>query len=309
MTFTIGKLRQSLPYVLIFGLLGGVYLLPPDTSLAEVRKAGVLRACMPSYPPLVTGDRDAPGIDVELLQALAKTIGVRLVISPNPAIGQDFNPRNWHVTRAQCEVLGGGVVASPLTKSFLETSPPYAQTGWALVGRKPSADIQGKRVGVLAGISGLDRLALSRHLRAGNADVIVTPDVAQFVSGLRDDRFDVGITEWLLAGQLATRNGWSVAWMPAELPRYPVALGLWKGDLTLKRAIADGLEKLRRDGEVARIIARYVGDGSANGDAMGPSENLLAENRTCEHALGARKESGDPSDGRQDCQQHGGKRL
>ena len=75
MTFTTGKLRRLLPYVFIFGLLGGVYLLPPDTSLAEVRKAGVLRACMPpSYPPLVTGDRDAPGIDVELLQALAKTI-------------------------------------------------------------------------------------------------------------------------------------------------------------------------------------------------------------------------------------------
>jgi ABC-type amino acid transport substrate-binding protein len=262
MTLRPGKLRQFVPYLLIFGLLGGVYLLPPDTSLAEVRKAGVLRACMPpSYPPLVTGDRDAPGIDVELLRALAKNIGVGLIISPNSAIGQDFNPRNWHVTRAQCEVLGGGVVASPLTKSFLETSPSYAQTGWALMGRKLPADIQGRRVGVLTGISGLDRLALSSYLRARNAELIVTPDVAEFVAGLRDGRFEVGITEWLLAGQLAARNGWSVAWMPAELPRYPVALGLWKGDLTLKRAIADGLEKLRRDGEVARIMARYVGDG------------------------------------------------
>ena len=60
-----GKLRRLLPYVLIFGLLGGVYLLPPDTSLSEVRKAGVLRACMPpDYPPLVTGVRDAPGMDI-----------------------------------------------------------------------------------------------------------------------------------------------------------------------------------------------------------------------------------------------------
>jgi polar amino acid transport system substrate-binding protein/cystine transport system substrate-binding protein/membrane-bound lytic murein transglycosylase F len=267
MTLALGKLRRCLPYVLIFGLLAGVYLLPPDTSLAEVRKAGVLRACMPpSYPPLVTGDRDAPGIDVELLRALAKTIGVNLIVSPNPAIGQDFNPRNWHVTRAQCEVLGGGVVASPLTRSFLETSPSYAQTGWALVGPKLPADIEGRRVGVLAGISGLDRLALSSYLRARNTQVIVTPDVAEFVSGLRDGRFEVGITEWLLAGQLAARNGWSVAWMPAELPRYPVALGLWKGDLTLKRAITDGLERLQHEGEVARIIARYVGDGRAAND-------------------------------------------
>ena len=97
-----GKLRRLLPYLAIFGLLGGVYLLPPDTSLSEVRKAGVLRACMPPlYPPLVTGDRAAPGIDVELLEALAQGLGVKLVVTSNPAMGQDFNPRNWHVTRAQ----------------------------------------------------------------------------------------------------------------------------------------------------------------------------------------------------------------
>ena len=68
-------------------------MLPPDTSLSEVRKAGLLRACMPpDYPPLVTGNRDAPGIDVELLQALAAKLGVNLVITSNPAMGQDFNP-------------------------------------------------------------------------------------------------------------------------------------------------------------------------------------------------------------------------
>src|SRR5882757_6980448 len=153
-----GKLRRLLPYVLIFGLLGAVYLLPPDTSLSEMRKAGQLRACMPpSYPPLVTGNPDVPGIDVELLQALAKGMAVRLVVTPNPAMGQDFNPRNWHVTRAQCEILAGGVVVSPTTKSFLETSPPYAQTGWALLTpRNPAlklpADLEGRRVGVLTGI-------------------------------------------------------------------------------------------------------------------------------------------------------------
>ena len=216
MTLAPGRLGQIVPYVLIFGLLAGVYLLPPDTSLAEVRKAGVLRACLPpSYPPLVTGNREAPGIDVELLQALVKRIGVTLIISSNAAIGQDFNPRNWHVTRAQCHILGGGVVDSPLTRSFLETTPSYAQTGWAIVGPKPAAELRGRRVGVLTGVAGLDRLALSRHLRANNAEVTVTSSAAEFEQGLRDGRFEAGITERLLAGQFAARNGWSVAWMPA----------------------------------------------------------------------------------------------
>ena len=91
------KLRMPLSYLLIFGLLAGVYLLPADTSLGELRKNGVLRACMPQlYPPLVTGDANAPGIDVELLQALAKELGLRFASASNQFMGQDFNPRSWH---------------------------------------------------------------------------------------------------------------------------------------------------------------------------------------------------------------------
>src|SRR5450432_3712032 len=111
MHLLLTKLRGPLSYLLIFGLLAGVYLLPADTSLSELRKGGILRACMPPlYPPLVTGNPNAPGIDVELLQALAKEMGLRFAVSPNQSMGQDFNPRSWRVTRAQCEVLAGGVV-------------------------------------------------------------------------------------------------------------------------------------------------------------------------------------------------------
>jgi len=260
MTLLPAKLRTLLFYPLIFGLLAGVYVLPPDTSLSEVRKGGVLRACMPpSYPPLVTGDPAAPGIDVELLQAMAKRLGTKLVVTLNAAMGQDFNPRNWRVTRAQCEVLAGGVVASPVTKSFLETSPSYAQTGWAFVLPELPADVAGRRVGVLIGISGLDRLALSSYLRAQKAEVTIVSNAAEFVQGLRGRRFDIGVTERLLAGQLAAQAGWSVEWTPADLPRYPVVLGLWKGDLTLKRAIVTALESLDHDGELAGIITRYLG--------------------------------------------------
>src|SRR5262249_35914319 len=159
---------------------------------------------------------------------------VALVVSPNPAMAQNFNPRNWHVTRAQCEVLAGGVVASPVTKSFLETSPAYAETGWSLVLPQPVSGIRGRRVAVLAGISGLDRIGLGRYLRAQGAELIITPNAAAFTHALREKRADVGVTEHLLADQLAAREHWQVEWAPAELPRYPLVLGLWKGDLTLK---------------------------------------------------------------------------
>jgi len=276
--------RDVISFAGVFGLLGAVYLLPPDTALQQVHAAGTLRVCMPpSYPPLVTGDPSAPGIDVELLRLIAGKLGLHLVTVANAAMGRDFNPRSWHLTRAQCEVLAGGVVGSPTTRSFLDTTQAYATTGWAWLSPRPEKVTEIGRVGVLVGVSGLDRVALAAQLRAAKAQVTVTRDAAELVQGLRDGRFDVGITERLLAMELAATQGWTAGWMPPELDRYPVVLGLWKGDLTLKRAIVSALGQAQRNGEVATIIARYspgaadaqasVMEGSARQDAI-PQDRL-----------------------------------
>ena len=175
-------------------------------------------------------------------------------------------------------MLAGGVVASPQTRSFLETSPSYAQTGWAFVlpkpiGEQPLGDLAGRSAGVLVGISGLDRLALSRFLREQRVEVTVVSDAAELAQGLRGGKFDFGVTEFLLAGRIAAREGWKVEWAPTPLVRYPLVLGLWKGDLTLKRSIVSGLDKLERSGDVAgdggrgvpqRRIQR-IGPGSERG--------------------------------------------
>ena len=258
------SLNAALPSLLTLGLLGAVYALPPDASLSEARSAGLLRACMPPlYPPLVTGDRAAPGIDVELLTAVARDLGLELATTSNQAMGQDFNPRNWRVTRAQCQVLAGGVVSSQTTRSFLDVTPSHALTGWMLILPKPLANWNGKRIGVYTGVSGLDRLALSRLLRARQATPAITQTADDLARGLREGRFEAAITERLLAEKIADANGWKTEWAPAELPRLELVFGLWKGDLTLKRAIVASLGRLDASGETARIIARYAPGAAA----------------------------------------------
>jgi polar amino acid transport system substrate-binding protein/cystine transport system substrate-binding protein/membrane-bound lytic murein transglycosylase F len=263
MTLRLPRRRDVITFSGVFGLLGAVYLLPPDTALQQVRAAGTLRVCIPpSYPPLVTGNPAAPGIDVELLRAIARELDVRLVTVVNPAMGRDFNPRAWRITRAQCEILAGGVVGSRTTRSFLDTTPGYAETGWAWVSPHPGVPLQGHRVGVLVGVSGLDRVALGAWLRAAKAQVTVVTDATDLAQGLQDGRFDVGVTERLFAVQLAEPKGWAVGSMPAELSRYPIVFGLWKGDLTLKRAIVSAQQRVRQSGEMARIMAQYIPAGS-----------------------------------------------
>lgn len=244
---------------LVFALLLAVTLLPPDTSLREVQAAGTLRACVPpAYPPLVTSDADRPGIDVELLRAVADHIGVGLALNFNDAMGRDFNPRNWGLNRAQCQVIAGGVVDSDQTRSFLETGPSYARTGWAVISPKPLAELTGANVGVLTLVSGLDRIGLSGFLRGADARIQVVRRPEDLVAGIAEHHFNVGITEALLAARLAADNGWAATWMPAELERYNLVFGLWKGDVTLKRAIEQAFADLAADGTITAILARYV---------------------------------------------------
>jgi polar amino acid transport system substrate-binding protein/cystine transport system substrate-binding protein/membrane-bound lytic murein transglycosylase F len=242
----------------IAALFGAVYLLPPDTSLAEVERTGALGVCVPElYPPLVTGKPEMPGFDVEFVRAIAGRLGVRAVVNANAAMGRSFNPRTWNVTRAQCQMLAGGVVASDATRSFLDTTPPHLQTGWAMVAKAMPPRLEGVTVGVYVSLAGLDRLGLSRFLRTANARVEIIGSAEELADALQSGRIAAGVSEALLARQIAGTLGLEVAWMPAPLARYPLAFGLWKGDVTLKRRLAAVIGELEGKGLTQELAGRY----------------------------------------------------
>jgi polar amino acid transport system substrate-binding protein/cystine transport system substrate-binding protein/membrane-bound lytic murein transglycosylase F len=154
-------------------------------------------------------------------------------------------------------VVAGGVVDSNQTRSFLETGPPNAETGWAVLSPNPSGSFKDKRIGVLTLISGLDRIGLASFFRAEGATARIFTAPEALVASLADGALDAGVTEAMLASRLAAENGWTVGWVSASLPRYNVVLGLWKGDITLKRAIDGIFAELAADGTIAAILERY----------------------------------------------------
>jgi len=240
-------------------LLGGVYLLAPDTSYSEAKKAGLITACIPaSYPPLVTGNAEAPGIDIELLEELAGRLGLRLRLQTVVAMGKDLDPRNWGVSRARCQLLAGGVVLSPLTQSFLDSTPPHLATGWSIISAAPEVSLEGKTVGVFVGLTGLDRTGLSSHLRQAGASITLLRSTDALMEALGAGRIDLAVTESLLARQLAYNlEEYRVSWLADYMGRYPIGLGLWKGDLTLKRELVSALGEMENEGLIEALQEKY----------------------------------------------------
>lgn len=261
----LGLARELGSLVVVIGLLALVSFLPPDTSLSEIEANRTIRACVPTtYPPLVTGDPSRPGIDIDILRAVAGYIGVELLLNPSDAIGRDFNPGHWDIHRGRCEVLAGGVVDSALTRSFLDTGPSYAETGWAIMAPAPVQDLRGLTLGTLTLLSGLDRIGLASYLRAQGVTVRVVRNAQDMVDGIANGTLAGGVTEALLAAQLAADRKWWSAFLPPEIPRYNLVFGLWKGDLTLKRKVVAAFRRLETDGTLAAILGRY-GAGSRGG--------------------------------------------
>lgn len=143
------------------------------------------------------------------------------------------------------------------TRSFLQTIPTSAETGWVGMSRTGAMPDSGARVAVFPGTSGLDRLALSRWLREQGLHAAPTRSPEQLANTLRSGETTAGITERFVAGDLQL-DGFSLFWLPEQsFQRHRMAFGLWKGDQTLKRAVISSLEKLGNAGALTAIEERY----------------------------------------------------
>lgn len=255
--------------------LAGVVLLilaasfvPADTSLSQLKKAGVLRVCVPPVRlPLITGETATPGYDAELLTLLSERIGVRLSLRPVPAMNSDFNPRNWGLNRGMCEAIAGGIVDTPETRNFLQIVPTGAMTGWAIVAKGAGDLDPGGRVAVLA-MPGLDRLAASRFLHTSGQEAVLVRDTGELADLLAQGAAQAALTDLATAKRVAAMQGLTTHLPRAEgmAPR-SFGVGIWKGDLTLRRALARAMQTLQDDGTLTELRARY---GLAEAPALQP---------------------------------------
>jgi len=239
----------------ILCLYAAVTLLPPDTSLEQAERRGVLSACVPPLPEPGSGTT----LERELLAAIAEKMNLRLTLYEVPAMTSNFDLRNWGINRAQCLVLSAGITDTPLTRAFIDVSPPYAENGVVAIVKAGTGGIAGLTVAVPSNLQSVDRLTLSRHLRRERARVQLVRNSEEAMALLQSGAVDAAV----VPAQEATvpAGDWSAIELPPPLSSGPIVFGLWKGDLTLKRAFSDALEALKADGTVDAIRKRIPSAG------------------------------------------------
>jgi polar amino acid transport system substrate-binding protein len=189
------------------------------------------------------------GFDVEMLDLVAKQLGVRQEIIDTPfegiQSGEDLNAR-------KCDVAGAAMTITPARQMKIAFSAPYFDANQALLVRKGSGidsldDLRGKTLGVLSGTTG----KMYAQKRAGSAGMQLKDyeDLALQLGSVKSGQIAAAINDIPVLLDYAKQND-----------DVEVAAQFETGEqygFGMRKLTSEALEKV-----VNRVIARAKSDGT-----------------------------------------------
>jgi polar amino acid transport system substrate-binding protein len=204
-------------------------------------------------------DNKYVGIDIDLMNAIAKEEGFKVNIKP---LG--FNAAVQALEAKQIDGVIAGMSITPERKAKFAMSDPYYTSGVVGAVKKGSSikslnDLRGKRVAVKTGTSSADYINSIKgkyHLSVVTfddsnnmyQDVITGNSAACFE--------DQPVMQYGIATGLALK----IITKPAKSGSYGIAIA--KADTQLQKQVNDGIKKLKANGKYDKIVAKYLGSGS-----------------------------------------------
>jgi|GEM_PF-2277574 len=250
-------LRAMLPLALSFAVVLGVNFLPSDTALEDINAAGRITVCAPrDMGLLATRDAARPGFEIELIEEVARRSGWRVAVTRNVAMGREFNPGNWRISRATCRILVGGMRDNAWSKSLLELGEPYLSSSWVWVA-PPGAAWPPQETVFSPGVFALDRAPLGTYLRENGIKVapVKTPD--ELVEALHAGQLANAITDSTTATFLAQNHDLTVSPLPEGPAPTDLSFGVWKGDTSLRLHIDYVIDQMRNDDFIEGLRDKY----------------------------------------------------
>jgi polar amino acid transport system substrate-binding protein len=225
-------------------------------SLQAIRERGEISLCAhPNALPYSNRRGNPPGFQGELGRALAAQLGVEF--AEEWVIGAS------HIQRVGCDfVLDAIATPGAQEEDRLKLSQPYRHTGVALVVPPASKirsfqDLANGRSKVGVPIGSLAAMIFDQR----DIPISVFGFEDDILEALANHEIDVAAVSAAAAGYFNMKHPGEVRVISIDnaVPElaWNVAVGLVRPDLALIHAIDEAMARLRSDGTIARIYARY----------------------------------------------------
>jgi polar amino acid transport system substrate-binding protein len=225
-------------------------------SLEVVRERGVFAVCAhPDALPYSSQDRVLPGFQLELAEAIAKQLGVRLRV--------EWIVFTRHARRVECDATIGSIVKDDGegARRGPRLTRPYIASGYVLVVPAASGpiehfeDLKGGKIGVEHTSWPhyvLDSKKIPFASYGGWVEILEAVAKREVAAGLVSDAY----AGWYLKLNPGTVKI-SEAYVPEKDFRWNVAVALRNADTALVDAVNQALDTLAADGTIPTILGRY----------------------------------------------------
>jgi len=210
-----------------------------------------------AFPPYEMRQDDGTfiGIDIEIAQAIADKLGLKLQIDD-----MDFDSALMAVQQGKSDIIMAGVTVTPERQEVMEFSEPYA-TGVQVVVVPENSDITLEKlpeltIGTQRGTTG----NLYCVDDFGEDHVVVFDNGITAIQALLNGQIDCFVNDSGPAMEYVAANP-GLMILPTEYVVEDYAIGLGKGNLALLDAVNAALRELKEDGTVQSILDKYLTAG------------------------------------------------
>ncbi|MCM2534331.1 transporter substrate-binding domain-containing protein [Neobacillus pocheonensis] len=213
-----------------------------------------------TYPPFEFKNRNEyKGIDIELINAIAKNQGFKIDLSP-----MDFGGIIPAMQANQLDVAIAGMSITDERKKVVDFSTPYFNAGLTVVVKKDNTtiksvdDLKGKTVAVKKGTTG-SKYALDNADKLGIKVVQFNDSPAMFQE-VANGNADALIEDYPVISYAIAQKDLGLKIVGDRLNGDKYGIAVLKGqnkDLLAK--IDKGLAELQKDGTYDKILKKYIG--------------------------------------------------
>ncbi len=222
-------------------------------SLDDIKKAGKLViATSPDFPPFEYLDGEkVVGIEVEIMELVAKDLGVELVIEQ-----MDFESVLPGVQSGKFDVAVSGITITEDRKENADFTDPYFMASQAIVVMadseiKGKADLTGKKIAVQTGTTA-EEYCMGEGYEVSS--FVANNDAA---SALTSGKVDAWVVDNAVAIALSAQQNGKTKVLDEAMTKEPYGFGFAKGSDTLVEAVNETLNKYMDDGTIEKIFEKY----------------------------------------------------
>ena len=244
-----------LSILMVMSMFAGCGKAGSDNELNLVKEGKLIMSTNAAFPPYEMTDDNGKfiGIDVEIAEAIAKKLGLELVID-----NMEFTAALEAAQKGKSDMVMAGVTVDPDREMVMDFSNSYAKGVQVVIVPENSTiksidDLEGKKIGTQMGTTGY--IYCSDDY--GEENVVAYDNGITAVQALLNSQIDCIVIDNAPAQAFVKENA-GLKILDTEYAVEDYAIGFKKGNTALKDAVNEALAELIKDGTIQKIVDKYI---------------------------------------------------